>query len=307
MKYSFTVFTPTYNREKSILDVYNSLERQTYKNFQWIVIDDGSADGTGDLIKSVIEKATFPIIYKYQDNSGKHIAQNRALDLAEGELFLPLDSDDTIVPEALEIIWNAWVSIPEEQRSEFSGIGVHCINQYGDRIGPAWPEDGMISNDLEIRFKYKITSEKWGPIRTDIMREYKNPEIKGHYFSESTVWYKIAQRYKKKYINANVRIYIQKNDSVSVKNKENTDYNFDCYIEGAKIYINDFYCWYAKYDKKGLIKKVLILSKKCADNKKPLLLGKDAMIKSISPIPAKIIMICASAYKPFAYLKSKLR
>ena len=98
MKYKFTIFTPTYNRAYCIEKVYQSLLKQTISDFEWVVIDDGSSDGTRELISSFANEGKIDIVYYYQKNQGKHVAQNYAVSIARGELFLPLDSDDIIVP-----------------------------------------------------------------------------------------------------------------------------------------------------------------------------------------------------------------
>lgn len=83
-----SIITPTYNREKTLIRVYDSLCKQSYKNIEWIVVDDGSSDKTKELILSLINQkdAPFPIKYVYQKNSGKHIAVNKGLELAGGGL-----------------------------------------------------------------------------------------------------------------------------------------------------------------------------------------------------------------------------
>lgn len=66
------------------------------------------------------------------------------------------------------------------------------MNSKGELIGDTSPNNRFVSNDLDISFKYNIKGEKWGVIRTDIMKQFKNEEVKGHFLSESTVWYRIA-------------------------------------------------------------------------------------------------------------------
>lgn len=95
----FTVFTPIYNRKDKIHRVWESLTQQTYKNFEWIIVDDGSKDDVIPLLVSYKNQAMFPVTILSQENSGKHIAWNRALEIAKGELFVPADSDDEFVPE----------------------------------------------------------------------------------------------------------------------------------------------------------------------------------------------------------------
>ena len=68
----FTVFTPTYNRAHTLHRVYDSLCAQTLRDFEWLVIDDGSTDGTADLIANWAKSADFPIRYFKQEHSGRH-------------------------------------------------------------------------------------------------------------------------------------------------------------------------------------------------------------------------------------------
>ena len=108
--YKITVFTPTYNRAYIIEDLYRSLQRQTYTDFEWLVVDDGSADNTQELFAAwQQEENPFPIRYYKQENGGKCRAINRGLEMAEGELFFTVDSDDYLTDDALEkvVAWEA--------------------------------------------------------------------------------------------------------------------------------------------------------------------------------------------------------
>ena len=75
----FTVFTPTFNRAYTLPRVYESLKSQTFKNFEWLIVDDGSSDGTADLVKMWQNEGALTIRYFYQINRGKHIAINRGV------------------------------------------------------------------------------------------------------------------------------------------------------------------------------------------------------------------------------------
>lgn len=297
-QYKFTVFTPVFNRGEVLRRCFNSLQKQTLKEFEWVIVNDGSTDNSDEVIKDIIEQTDIPITYLcLEHNSGKHVAQNRAVDIAKGELFVPLDSDDYIVPEALEIFWDAWISIPENERIDYSGVGVHCMDQKGNMIGTPYPKDRMVSNDLEMTFKFKVNGEKWGMIRTDIMREFKNVEVKGHFLSESTVWFRIAKKYPKKlFLQKSLRIYEVHEDSVT-KQMKSHDYNIDSRIVSDCIYLNEFYDWYLRYQPKTAIRKPLALTYKCIVNDKEILFGKDALIKKINPLICKALIAIASAYK----------
>ncbi|MFY9839270.1 MAG: glycosyltransferase family A protein, partial [Xanthobacteraceae bacterium] len=137
----FTIFTPTYNRAHTIRRVFDSLCAQTLRDFEWLVIDDGSTDNTSELIALWEKTADFPVRYLKQKHAGKHIAHNRALVEAKGQFFGIVDSDDALVPDALERLARLWNSIPEGERHLFCSVGARCRSQTGKIIGHRFPSD----------------------------------------------------------------------------------------------------------------------------------------------------------------------
>lgn len=105
MKPFLTIFTPTYNRAYILSKAWESLCSQTNHNFIWLIVDDGSSDNTRQLIAHWKKESPFTIEYVFQNNSGKHIARDRAIDLCITPLFMTLDSDDYLIPEAVELIY----------------------------------------------------------------------------------------------------------------------------------------------------------------------------------------------------------
>ena len=120
-RYKITVFTPTYNRAYILENLYRSLQRQSFTDFEWLVVDDGSSDGTKALFeRGQQEDNPFPIRYCYKENGGKCRAINYGLKLAQGELFFTVDSDDYLTDDALEKV-NRWeAALPKDQK--FCGI-----------------------------------------------------------------------------------------------------------------------------------------------------------------------------------------
>ncbi len=205
---TFTVFTPTYNRKHTLPRVFDSLYQQTFRDFEWLIVDDGSTDDTQTLVRQWQAKADFPIRYVYQQNRGTHTAYNRGVQEANGELFLPAGSDDAFVPEALERFYHHWQQIPRAERVRFAGVSGHCKDQNGIHHGNYFPSSPLDSDAEEIVFKYKSRGEKWGFARTDVMREFPFPEPEGVKFvPESYVWFRIARRFKMRFINEELRIY----------------------------------------------------------------------------------------------------
>src|SRR5579883_1323984 len=110
----FTVLTPTYNRVGYLGRVYESLCAQTFRDFEWIIVDDGSTDGTQELVSSW--KPFFPIRYTWKPNGGKHTAVNVGVAMAAGEFTLILDSDDHCIPHTLERLDYHWKQISNPER-----------------------------------------------------------------------------------------------------------------------------------------------------------------------------------------------
>ncbi len=205
----FTVFTPTFNRAYTLPRLYESLKIQTYTNFEWLIIDDGSTDETYELIKKWQENTTdFLIRYYWQQNRGKHVAFNRGVCEAQGILFLPLDSDDTCTSNALERFAFHWDSIPFEEKSGFAGVCAHCMDRNGKLVGTLFPFNPTDSNSIEIRYRYKVKGEKWGFNRTDILIRFKFPEDENmRFIPEGIVWNGIARIYRTRFVNEILRTY----------------------------------------------------------------------------------------------------
>lgn len=215
----FTVFTPTYNRATTLHRVYESLMAQTFKDFEWLIIDDGSSDDTEALVRNwqSADKTWFPIRYIWQENQHKKVAHNRGVREAKGELFLTLDSDDRCVPNALERFAYHWAEIPKDVRSDFSAVTSLCKDESGNIVGDRFPGDWIDSDSLEIRYKYRIQGEKWGFHRTEVLQQFLFPEeIKG-LVPESVVWSAIAKKYKTRFINEALRVYCEDQDGSAMQ------------------------------------------------------------------------------------------
>lgn len=204
----FTVFTPTYNMGNTITRVYESLLEQTYKDFEWLVVDDGSMDCTCNLIahfQKCVGKA-FSIRYKrIHRNRGKHIAHNLALKEASGEFLLVADADDWIVPNALERMDYHWSRLPDT--THYCGVAGLSADCNGQIIGDKYPPQAEHSTLRERKYVYKVKGEKWGCMRMDICRRYPFPDHIDGFVPEAVVWLDIAKTYKDYCVNEVFRIY----------------------------------------------------------------------------------------------------
>jgi len=212
--HTFTVFTATYNRAHTLERAYRSLEAQTFRDFEWLVVDDGSSDETPALMERWQRDPPFTIRYFRQTNRGKHTAMNRGVREARGALFVQLDSDDALVPSALERLHFHWQSIAPSDRASFSAVSGLCRDQNGALVGTEFPHAITDSDALEVTYRFKVTGEKCGFQRTDVLREFPFPETSG-FIPEGLVWARIARRYRTRYVNEVLRIYYQDGASLS--------------------------------------------------------------------------------------------
>jgi glycosyltransferase involved in cell wall biosynthesis len=212
----FTVFTPTYNRAHTLDRVYHSLLLQTFKDFEWLIVDDGSNDGTAALVHGFINEGRLAIRYLQQRNSGKHVAFNHGVQEARGELFLTLDSDDACVPNALERFDYFWQSIPLVERVNYSGIGCLCMSAAGKIVGTRFPATIIDTNLIDLAIRHKVVGEKWGFHRTTILKQYPFPVFDGERFSpEGLVWNRIGQKFKLRFVDEPLRIYEYMSDGLT--------------------------------------------------------------------------------------------
>ncbi len=221
---TISVLTATYNREKTLNRVFNSLMNQTYKNFEWIIIDDGSKDNTFKLVEKFKDKANFPIKYYYQENQGKHIAMNKALEICSGEFCTSIDSDDEIKSNSLEILIKEWKKIPKEKQQLYKGIIARCYNPVTKQIiGKRMKKNIMDCSSLDAKYKYKMNYEKWGLTRVEVEKEFLSPGTRGHFYPEAIIQDLQARKYIIRYIDVPLRGYYKDTSNALTKNKINKE------------------------------------------------------------------------------------
>lgn len=193
-----TVFTPTYNRAFLLTRLYESLCKQTYKDIEWLIVDDGSTDNTKVVVDGFIAEDKINIRYFQQENGGKHRAINRGVKEARGELFFILDSDDWLLEDALQHIAEKYETITDDK--DYAGVSGHRGYADGTVVGNGQQEEFIDANALDIRHKYHVTGDLNEVFRTSVMREFPFPEYEGEKFCpEALVWNRIAQKYKLRY------------------------------------------------------------------------------------------------------------
>jgi len=197
-----TVFTPTFNRGHLLQNVFNSLCKQTFSDFEWIIVDDGSTDNTEEVIQSFIDTKKLNIRYFYQQNAGKHVAINKGVNNALGKLFFILDSDDELPECALDIVdfyISKCIKLPL-----LGGVSGRRNYADGTIVGNN-KFDEIITNTLNIRFKYGVTGDLVEIYKTEVLKKYPFPEIENEKFCpEDLIWNRIAREYDLLFFNKGI-------------------------------------------------------------------------------------------------------
>lgn len=198
-EYAITILTPTYNRCELLPKLYNSLSRQTFQKFQWLIIDDGSIDETENYIFS-LQKNIFEITYCKKENGGKHTALNYSHPYIKGELVVIVDSDDFLSSKAVETIIRDWSRY--SNNDEICGMSYLRQTKSGKILSSYAKEDYYIDDDIHWIINHGIEGDRCEVIRTNVLKEYPLPSFKNERFmSEGWLWQKIALNYKMVYRN----------------------------------------------------------------------------------------------------------
>lgn len=198
-----TVITPTYNRENTLWKLYTSLIHQSCQDFEWLVIDDGSTDNTGQIIEEMIKQNNIPIKYIYKQNGGKHSALNKGIPLIKSKMTIIVDSDDQLLPVAIETI----IKFGEKyyRNKSISALSFLRIFSNGKPVR-SLEQSEYEESYIEYLIKQKHPGDMAEVFFTHVLKEFPFPEFTGERFlSEDVVWIEMGKRYK--YIFVNKPIY----------------------------------------------------------------------------------------------------
>ena len=201
-----TILTPTFNRAHLLPRLFESLTHQTDFDFEWLVIDDGSTDGTSDLFAGkTFLSAPFPIRYYRQENGGKHRALNAGVKQAKGDFIFIADSDDWLLPQSVAIVGLHTSAIADD--NTFAGVAGLDVFDDERIVGTGLPQDIIDCNAMDIRYRYHIDGDLKEVFKTTVLQEFPFPEIQDEKFCpEQLVWFRIAQKYKLRYFNTPIYV-----------------------------------------------------------------------------------------------------
>lgn len=232
----FTICIPTYNRAHTITRTLSSLENQGLSSFEVLIIDDGSTDNTENIVKNYVKASSYNIRYFKKLNGGKYTAINLGIKEASGEFFLILDSDDSLIENALKDLYDSWNQIPNEDKKKFCGVMGKSCDQSKKMLGSPFPEEYFVSSYIDFHF---ISGVKMGPygdccefVKTSIIQQYSFPLTnKTTFIPEAYIFDQIGINFKLLCINKVFKIVEYLPDGITNNIKANKEMNNIGYLE----------------------------------------------------------------------------
>ncbi|WP_312321617.1 glycosyltransferase family 2 protein [Soonwooa sp.] len=240
-----TVVTPTYNRAHTMTRTYESLKQQSFKDFKWLIMDDGSTDGTKELVEQFKSESIIDIDYFWNENQHKFITVFEGIKKVTSPYFMILDSDDTYPKNSMEILVEESDKI--KNQDDYIGIIGHSADENGNIVGDKFPIefDGSI---FDMRYKYKVRGDKNGIFFTKTYHRYLDKfdyeKYKGKGYIPQTVFFNIydSEGIKTRFINKIVRNYhFDEDDQQSVSNTRWTGRNTFGLMEGYRSFLNCYH------------------------------------------------------------------
>ncbi|MBD5446591.1 MAG: glycosyltransferase family 2 protein [Treponema sp.] len=211
-----TVFTPTYNRAYMLPKLYESLLAQTCRDFEWLIVDDGSTDETINVVKELLIRNEVNIQYHYKENGGLNSAYNYAVTHTDNEIFFRVDSDDSIKKDAIQSIYDNWHFVENDTR--LCGLVFLSVFDDNKTVGFHPFEYDFETNFFDYRYKYHATGDRAEVIKTEVLRQYLFPLFKDEKFvPEGLMWNRIANRYNCVYVNKPIYVRNYGGDSITAK------------------------------------------------------------------------------------------
>ena len=253
-KYAVSVLTPTYNRAHVLHRVYDSLNRQTTRDFEWVVVDDGSTDETPALLARWQAEADYPITwFRYTNNRGKHAAINIGLKFVSGDYTTLLDSDDALVDDAMEMITEWRLRTGIDTMPTVCGLVFRCVDDLGSIVGKLkngrcnFPNETIHTSTRSARYRLGISFDFLIVQKSDTLSNLFFGELnKSENFPPSITVNLISDHYKVIYVDRPLRIYYRSDgiSRLSDKPSKQVKWPRGNYLRALAILNNDIdYLW----------------------------------------------------------------
>lgn len=282
-----TYLTCTYNRKDNLKKLYASLAAQSVNNFKWLVVDDGSQDGTDVFFEDLKKKAIFPICYLKKENGGKHRAINYSIEKLNTPLTMIIDSDDWLTKNCSKIIGKYW-----KKYNDVSSIGSFTFER-----GRSTEDDPMVRISTEIvapRFEYIEKNNMYGDFNdvffTKVLKKYRLPEFKGEKFiSEGPLYFEMSRHYNTVFINKVIAIGDYRDDGLTKNIRELQVKNYKGTLFTLKQMLSTNYFTFGKLKHAILYDYVAIASK--ASLVKSIADSGNVVLTSLCILPSMLFLL----------------
>ena len=246
-----TVITCTYNRLESLSRLYLSLRQQTFKDFVWLILDDGSTDEVEQRVRSWQQEGWLDIDYHHFPHRGKHWTQKDGWALVKTRYSVDVDDDDELTDDGLEVLHQTWGKIEREGRDDIGMVAALAEDEKGNVICyDGWQGDNLDTDYLSMEWTTHHPSENLLSMRSDIIQKAGVYRDEGKWLYdqvtlvlESVLWNRIAEKYHTRYLKKVLRVYHCEGEHRLSKNVFNRqkciNYTFSLYV-----LLNELQCRY---------------------------------------------------------------
>ncbi len=264
-----TFFTPTYKRPHLLNRIYDCLNKQTIRNFVWILVNDGSNDNTDEVAEKLILRNDFPACYLSKQNGGKHSAFEVAFSRCQTEFFACMDDDDIYELNSVEVFLREWDRIKKEGRNDIGAIRVLSAESTGDIVTNARITADMFEKRIDqttfiSNYVKHEHMENWTCYSTNALSQidlfpHSYWLSEHHKFYSETLWQgRFARKFKCRYYYHILREYRHDTESSILRGPKSRQHYMDMFIN-MFLLLNEQYDWVSR-NLLDLLKKCLIVS-----------------------------------------------
>lgn len=229
-----SILTPTYNRSNLLLRLFNSLEKQTCFDFEWVIVDDGSPDNTEEVVKT-FKSDNFKITYLKKENGGKHTAINYGVKHINSEWTFIVDNDDYLVENAIEII-KTYIKKYNDNKKISS---IAFLRMFPDgKINTDLSKNEFVGNYIQDRIYQKSVGDMAEIYRTSVLQEFPFPSFENEKFmGEDIVWIRIAKIYDMVFVPIPIYVCTYLDDGLTANRRKNSIKSSRSWYEISKEYL----------------------------------------------------------------------
>ena len=250
-----TIQTPVYNRRSTLKRAIDSVQAQTFRDIEYIIVDDGSdpEQAVDDIVDEFMNTTDLPVMFIKKPNGGVHTARNAAVREARGKFIIGLDSDDELTQDCCRVNIDAWENIPDNTKHLYYGVMSIVLDHSGNIEGEYFPENvNSMSWEDVLDFKLRLHCDHHTLMRADVRKANLMPEPEGVKFvGEGIFWDKVYKKYRAWCINEELYIaHLEGDDHLSRPKKDiqwckNTLWMTIYMLNNQSVYSKGF-MWYLK-------------------------------------------------------------